>query len=611
MADINLNPVVVGPDTPAAAPSMMDQFKAKLLGAPAAVNSAVSSFADQHPDTYAALRAKGPIGAGLEAMGVIPPIDQTRASAFAPGVATSVPTVDNIPNTAGTAISVGNPVTHPGAVNVPASVSFTQPAQRLQMPGGGYGGGMSPMGGLQAAVNADNKELLGTYDTQKDHTYAKADLEGRAMTAAANVQQIAAEQAKADAAHQLQVDNDAAERFKNWSDQTAQKVDALAQVKLDPMRMMSQKGAGERFMMTLGGAIGGVLHGAGLTNSNEFIDGVNKQIDRDLDSQRSEIEGKQREVAMRNTLLGQFQGIHGDQRLAEMQAKHTMLDATKNWLQAQADKEFMPALAKQNALTAMGLINREQVGIKREIDATALRAAQQQAAAAAAAQAAAQKMAWDRSMQVADMQLKRDTLAVEAAKAGGKDRDQLDAQITDLSKRIGDEKMVKDRQLVEDIKRRLQGADGQTDPSKGLPGVGPTADARNAIAPSFADSNTAQKVATFLPTTALPMAILRGTVGLNSDEKVSRQDWENAKLAYRNLRTGSGGSSKELEEIGRAFEGSATAQEQANTITKLSDYYARQEATAKAGYDPRAVSIFEQRLKSGANAPMPSSVKVK
>jgi hypothetical protein len=170
---------------------------------------------------------------------------------------------------------------------------------------------------------------------------------------------------------------------------------------------------------------------------------------------------------------------------------------------------------------------------------------------------------------------------------------------------------VKDRQLIEDMHRRLLGPDGKVDTSKGFPGVGPLADARNTIAPAFADSNLAQKAASFIPTTAIPMAILRGTAGLSSEERVSRQDWENAKLAYRNLRTGSGGSAKELQEIGQAFEGTASPQEQANTITKLRDYYIRQESTAKAGYDPEAVRTFENRMAGGANAPMPQSVQLK
>jgi hypothetical protein len=602
MADFNLPPVIVGPE-PAPAPSQLDQFRAKLLGAS-------QGFADQHPDAYRAMRAGGHIGSGLEAMGVIPNPEALKAASFAAG-AQGLP-MPEAERPIGFGAGAG-PAPAQSTTLTP-SVSLLGAPPKLQMPGGGgggYGGGPSPMSRLAGAVAQDNKDLLGTYDTQKDQQIQRGEMEAKQLGDVAGIQQLMAQRQQQLAQDRAAEAADAAARFEDWTKATEAKVAALGEMKVDPSRMFSKMGNGEKVMMMIGGALGGVLQGAGLTAQNEFVKSVRERVQDDIQAQQGEIEGKNREVAQRNTLLGQFMGIHGDKRLATMQAENQLLDGTRQYLLAQADKDNLPPQARQNALMAAGLLNREQVTLRKGIDSAALQAAQQQAAAAASAQAAAQKQAWDRSMQVAEMGLKRDQLAVEALKASGASTKELDSNVAEMSKRLADDKVMKNKTLVDDMYRRIADQGGAIDSTKGMPGTGPLADAREAIAPSWGAASTLQKVATVHPGTAIPYGIVRAVAGLNPEERVSRQDWEMAQLAYQTFVTGSGGSDEQMAKINAAFRGANTAAEQANAIRIMKGAYDDYESKTRAGYSSDVRSTYDARLKGGANSPMPQSVQLK
>ncbi len=302
---------------------------------------------------------------------------------------------------------------------------------------GGGGGGGNPFGGLAGAVNADNAEMLGTYGTQAGQTTEKGRLEAKALSDKANIENVTA--ARADREAQIRQEEDAVHfaRMDDWQRKSAEKVEQLGAMQVDPKRLFANADAGDRFNLMLGGAIGGVLVGTGAQSSNAFIDGVNKQIAQDIAAQEKAIDVKDRELGHRNTLLGQFEKLHGDRSLAQKQTQDAMLAATRNQLQSQADSENLPASARNNAALMVTGIDRERVGLKTAIDKQALAAAQAQAAAAAAARAAAEKRAWDRSIQVAELGLKRDELEIKAmaegpgGKAAREDARHISTQLVD------------------------------------------------------------------------------------------------------------------------------------------------------------------------------------
>lgn len=502
------------------------------------------------------------------------------------------------------AIALGGPA-RPNATTVPATQSPMYPslAPKVAVRPGGVGYG-DPFAAMRGKLDADQARVLGTYDTEKDQTIGLGGLVQEREAAVGQARQVLAAKQVRDAELAQQEADDARARFDDYTAKTDALNAQLAERKVEPGRLMANMDMGSKAGMLIGGIAAGILSALN-GGRNGVVDQVTKMIDDDVRQQELDIARTRDSVRERNTLLGQYMQIHGNAELAKLQARSAIYSATKDAILGRAE-ELGSREAMQNAMLAAGQVDRKQAELQQAIDANKLMVAQQQAAAAAAAARAAEEKIWSRQMELAKLGLEKDKLSIEAAKISREGDDKTNAEVQHLADKLAAPELAADRELVDSLYRRTLGPDGKVDPTKGLPGVGPTADLRERMAAPLSQHSAAQ-LALRGPVAALAAS---KAVGLDDSERVSRQDWENAKLAYRHLRTGAGGNVKELEGIEKAFQGAQTPAEQVNAIRQLKAAFDQQEARQMAGASPRAQAIFKARVE-GISPTMPTTVKTK
>lgn len=464
-------------------------------------------------------------------------------------------------------------------------------AQQARRPGGG-GGGNAGLG-LRAELDAARQAGLRTMGEERDLTgQLGVERAGRVMSVA-DLQTAEADRQMAEIEAQRRIDAEAAERHQAFLAKSEALTDQLGEMKTDPGRLLRNADNQTQFTMGLGATLGGML--AGMNGGpNTSLDRLDKIIDRDLRSQEQEIDGKKAQLQARDSLFGRMLQETGDRRLAAQQSRVLMLEASKMKLQADSDRLGIPEV-RTNAELATNAIQQKIDAAKTGMAKEAYDLFQRQAAAAASARAAAEKQAWERAMTVAELGLKRDKIEIERRQAEGGTIEDLNKQTQALGKELSDKDLAQGREAVENAKRRLAHAK----PDDGLPGVGVGADMRSRLRPTNASGylNPVQLVA-------------NAAFGLSDTERVSRGDWEKIKLSYQSQITGSGASEKEREMLSAAFEGAKSPAEQRNAIAQADAFFSRREAAIKAGFDPRAVESFEQRMQ-GYRPQMPASFREK
>lgn len=501
------------------------------------------------------------------------------------------------------AITVGGPV-RPGAVTVPATQSPLYPSLAPKGAGGAGGAYGDPYAKLRGALEADQARVLGTYDTEKDQTMGLGSLVQEREAAVGQARQVLAAKQVRDAELAALEAEDARKRFDDYTARTDALNAQLAERKVDPSRLLSSLDVGSKAGMLIGGIAGGILSALN-GGRNGVVDQLTKMIDDDVRMQYDDIARSRDSVRERNTLLGQYMQVHGNAELAKLQARSATYAATKDAILGRAE-ELGSREAMQNAMLAAGQIDRKQAELVQAIDANKLMVAQQQAAAAAAAARASEEKLWQRQMDLAKLGLEKDKVTIEAAKLRTGDDDKVNAEVQHLADKLATPELAQAAVAVENSKRRIMGADGKVDPTKGLPGVGPTADLRERVAPPLSQMSARD----MLLRGPVAGALANKAVGLDDSERVARQDFEQLKLAYRKMITGSGGSEQEMNAIMQAFEGAKTPAEITNAVTKADEMVARVRTQQMAGASPRAQAVFKARLE-GIAPSMPNTVKVK
>lgn len=461
-------------------------------------------------------------------------------------------------------------------------------------------GGVGGTNPLKAAWEASQKQQLRTLGEQKE---LEGDL-GMARVgktlAMADAEDAHGQRVQQDAMEQQKIDNAAHTRLESFLARNQQLADEIGKMKPDSSRYVRNKDTGTQIAMGIGAVVGGML-GALNGTPNEFLDRLDKLIDRDVNDQMAEIDNKKASLSARQSMFGQMLAETGDHRLAAQQTRILMYEGVKTQLKATGDRLGVPEM-RANAELAANATQQKIDGLKENMAAVAWKTYLANAAAAAAAQKAAEAAAWQRAMDVARLGLEKDKVTVDLLNATKGGQKVHDDQLRDLSKDLANPEMIQNSVAVEGAMRRLiDPKTGKIDPHKGLPGVGPGADFREKLAPRPSGINT---ISPFAWAT-------HKTIGLDSDERVSRQDWNQLKLGYRHLITGSGGGEKELADIGSAFEGATSPEEQANAVEKLYATVNRLKETKRAGYDPAVVEEFDQKMKASPGATMPASVQVK
>jgi len=392
-----------------------------------------------------------------------------------------------------------------------------------------------------------------------------------------------------DAANQQQIDHDAATKHDAFLARQQTLADDLAKKQIDPSRLLRNADAQTQFTIGLGAALGGgnaMLNGS---NGNSSLDRLDKLIDRDIQSQIQDIDSAKASFSARSSLFGQMMQETGDQRLAAMQTRSLIYEGMKLKLKSDAARLGIPELRTSAEILANG-IDQKKAALDEQMRGQALKMAQAQAQAAASARAAAERLAHERLMDLAKLNLEQQKID---ASREGKSGD-LNRQTQSLGDKLGDKDLAEGRGAVDAAKRRLQ----SLAPDEGLPGVSRSGDFRAGLKPEGANLLN-------------PIAYAaNATAGLSDSERVSRSDWAKMKAAYIKQISGSGVSAGERKILEETFEGARTPAEQRNAVAQANKYFEDRESAIKAGFDPAAVELFESR-RSSIRPQLPSGAKEK
>lgn len=290
-------------------------------------------------------------------------------------------------------------------------------AQAGAIGGGNFGGaGAAAGGGLLGAFRTAQQGRLGNLEERKG---LQADL-GNAETAkiegVANLEEAHAAEQQRMAETQQQQDEAASTRFQQYLQKSDEYVDQVRQAKIDPFRLTRDASAGMQMQMAIGSIAGGAL--AGLQGGpNHYLQRLDTAIDRDIKAQSDAIDNKKFAVGARNTTFGQMLAEHGDRRLAGIETKRMMLEASKQKLSAETSRFGIP-VARANSAIAVNAIDGQLKDLDAQFKEQALRLAQQQAAAGAAAQRAAEERLYQHQKDVAELGLKKDEIQIKRDELG-------------------------------------------------------------------------------------------------------------------------------------------------------------------------------------------------
>ncbi len=478
---------------------------------------------------------------------------------------------------------IGPPPPPPGAI-APAA-----PTQ-LRPPGAG-----GP--NLQGAVDRDNKALLGNFDQQgrdlrtltqaqvdKNDAFAREqELEGQ--------RQIRAQQdADAVQAHTEDLQSQYQTRANAINDK-------ISNSELQPDRLYKNADTGTKIGLALGAFFGGIVPGV-----KPLMKMMGADQDQDIAVQKDAYERKRAGQKQSDTLYGHFMDATKDSRLAEMESRNAYMSANKAMIQgrmATMDNPIQKALAQQ-ALTG---ISNQQEQFQKGLDVERLRAAQQQAGAAAAERRRLEQQAWDRSMQMGKMGIEGYQAETARMKEAGDKSDKTAAGQAEYAKRLGDDKAISADVSSKNLARQITNPDGSLSYTKGIAGVGPSADFRAAIAPKPSGLNA------ILNPLAAPLYM---AAGLKPNEVINRQDWNAMRINMRHDISGASFKPEEAAEIDEAFSGADhTPAGQANAIAKARAVVERHKALARAGFPAEVTDAVDSRLSGGPNPEMPASVRPK
>lgn len=365
----------------------------------------------------AAMGVPGPLFAGLAAQGLARHASdddakpfETAGAGFAPKIArpAETPPLQPMPD-------MSAPVQPASALN-PALSQIGRPM------GGGAPGGMNPLHQRFLDAQAQQLGTLGQEQgltsmagmAKEEHTQQMSELESQE-----------AGRQKYEAISAKRVEDDAASRFQaNW-EANQKMADELARSKPDPGRLMASASHGMQFTMAIGAVAGGMLSALN-GGPNQFLEHLDKIIDRDVSAQNQAIENKRSALGMKQTMLSQFIQQTGDRRLGASQYRQMLLEAAKSQLKAQDSALGIPEQRAGTQL-AVNALQQKIDGLNEINTKDAWKQYQAQAAAAEAQRRAAEERAFQHELQVGELGVKVDNAktariaALRDGKNGGKD----------------------------------------------------------------------------------------------------------------------------------------------------------------------------------------------
>lgn len=441
-------------------------------------------------------------------------------------------------------------------------------------------------------VKAEQKKLVGTFDKDAQSKSREGAAEADRMVNMADRQADLARLKEEDAAIALAEQREAEQRFSDHMAETEKQLEAVRAKKIDPQRYLNNRSP---VLTVLGSLFGGIYQGINRLSNNPFIDDLNKEADRDIEAQRTDLANERESVSTRMNLLGQMRAQFKDHQLAELQAKNLIYESAKDRIAAEAARDESPVM-QERTTQAVTAIERAQSQLSLQIKEAAKREAEARAAAAAAQARAARKEQFDQTVKLIE-------LGIEDKKAGNAVRKDQQGQMQALGAELSKPEFVEALKTIGDFKRQLVKFDAKGQPiinsatgepeldlERGLPGVGHGADLREgALPPNMSPAWFAHPMLGVYRYAAGELA------GLSPVERQNRMKWDRLALAYQHAVTGAGAGENEQAKIAQAFGGARTPAEQAAAIRMADDVIRTRTSRVKAGFDPNVVREYEQR----------------
>lgn len=148
------------------------------------------------------------------------------------------------------------------------------------------------------------------------------------------------------------------EKQRQYREETDKYIDEVSNTKIDPGRIYGNMDLGAKLSVLIGGALGGVLMGAGYTKENEFIKSMDRMIDQDIRAQEANLATKKWRINQRETVYEQMRR----QGLDESEARQLYTEGIYKRALAMADntaKSWDSKIAKENNLRLQN-----EVGLK-------------------------------------------------------------------------------------------------------------------------------------------------------------------------------------------------------------------------------------------------------
>lgn len=264
-------------------------------------------------------------------------------------------------------------------------------------------------GGGDFGVGAANKAVLGTYDDQRSHMQQGAMQHAEAMRGnAAGLDQHAA-MLEQRAKQQEEMRAVAAKKDSEYMAASDKMNQAYMSGEIDPNRAFHNADTGTKVAMGIAAFLGAFV--PGVKPLSKLVFG---SAEEDAAAQKDKYDRMGQGLKNRDSMFGHFMKISGDPALAQLQTTSALIDASKAKLQAQADRLGIPE-AMTNAKIGIDGLTREQKTLQKQIAQQSAAAASAHAGALMARQDKERELLWKRQMDVAELGLKKDELALKTA----------------------------------------------------------------------------------------------------------------------------------------------------------------------------------------------------
>lgn len=240
-----------------------------------------------------------------------------------------------------------------------------------------------------AVEEAKYSGVFAAEDRVADARRREVDVQKEAADAQSMANAISAAQRARDAADMKQLQDQAYADVKARQDALHREADELSKERIDTGRIWRN---GPSSMFAALGMAFGVLGAPATGGRNLGVESVNRLIDRDIEAQKADLEGRRAALAQKRGLLAEYTALTKDRVLAEQMTRAKMLDATIAAGDAKVTQYKSQAIEASWGTTRSEL-DAQREGLRKQIGDRVDAQLRAEAAAAAAARLAERKQA--------------------------------------------------------------------------------------------------------------------------------------------------------------------------------------------------------------------------